>query len=80
MKSALKWTAVAVAALAVVVIAALLIIPTFIDVNKFKPELEKYLARRPAGRVTSAMTCAEPVPVGGGVLFRPEARQHPGVR
>ena len=44
MKSALKWTAVAVVALAVVVIGALLIIPSFIDVNKFKPELERYVS------------------------------------
>lgn len=44
MKSVLKWTAIAVAALAVVVIGALLIIPSFIDVNKFKPELEKYVS------------------------------------
>lgn len=44
MKSALKWTAVAVVALAVVVIGALLIIPSLIDVNKFKPELERYVS------------------------------------
>ena len=44
MKSALKWTAVAVVSLAVVVIGALLIIPSLIDVNKFKPELERYVS------------------------------------
>ena len=37
MKAALKWTAIVIAALLVVVISALLIIPKFIDVNKYKP-------------------------------------------
>lgn len=57
MKSALKWTAIAVAALAVVVIGALLIIPSFIDVNKFKPEFEKYVSE----------TTGRPMSVGGDV-------------
>lgn len=57
MKSALKWTVIAVAALVVVVIGALLIIPSFIDVNKFKPELEKYVSEA-TGR---------PLSVGGDV-------------
>jgi AsmA protein len=57
MKSALKWTAIAVAGLAVVVIGALLIIPSFIDVNKYKPELEKYVSEA-TGR---------PLSVGGDV-------------
>jgi AsmA protein len=43
MKSALKWTAVVVAALVVVVIGALLVIPKFIDANTYKPALEKYV-------------------------------------
>jgi len=40
MKSILKWTAVVAAALAVVVIGALLIIPHFIDANRYTPMLE----------------------------------------
>jgi len=43
MKSALKWSAVVVVALLVVVIGGLLIIPRFIDVNRYKPDLEKYV-------------------------------------
>ncbi|MGE5258036.1 MAG: AsmA family protein [Hyphomicrobiales bacterium] len=44
MRAVLKWTAIVVVALVVVVIGALLIIPGFIDVNKYKPELEKYVS------------------------------------
>jgi AsmA protein len=43
MKSTLKWTAVVVAALIVVVIGALLVVPHFIDANRYKPLLEKYV-------------------------------------
>lgn len=43
MKAAIKWTAIVVTALVVAVIGALLILPKFIDVNQFKPELEKYV-------------------------------------
>jgi len=43
MKSALKWTAVVVAALIVIVIGALLIIPNFIDANRYKPDIEKFV-------------------------------------
>ena len=57
MRSALKWTAIAVAALVVVVIGALLIIPGFIDANKYKPELEKYVSE----------TTGRPLSVGGDV-------------
>jgi AsmA protein len=57
MKSLLKWTAVVAAALAVVVIGALLIIPHFIDANRYKPMLEKYV-REATGR---------PLSVGGDV-------------
>ena len=52
MRSALKWTAIAVAALVVVAIGALLIIPSFIDANKYKPELEKYVSET-TGRLLS---------------------------
>jgi AsmA protein len=57
MRSALKWTVIAVIALVVVVIGALLIIPGFIDVNKYKPELEKYVSE----------TTGRPLSVGGDV-------------
>ncbi len=40
MKSFLKWGAIIVGCLAVVIIAALLIIPQFVDVKKYKPVLE----------------------------------------
>lgn len=40
MKSFLKWGAIIVGCLAVVIIAALLIIPMFVDVQKYKPVLE----------------------------------------
>ncbi len=40
MKSTLKWAAIIVGCLVVVVIAAMLIIPMFIDVQKYKPVLE----------------------------------------
>lgn len=43
MKSALKWTAIVAAALIVVVIGALLVIPHFIDAGRYKPEIEKYV-------------------------------------
>jgi AsmA protein len=43
MKSALKWTALVVAALIVVVIGALLVIPAFLDANRYKSDLEKYV-------------------------------------
>jgi len=40
MKSTLKWGAIIVGCLAVVIIAALLIIPMFVDVQKYKPVIE----------------------------------------
>ena len=40
MKGFLKWGAIIVGCLAVVIIAALLIIPMFVDVQKYKPVLE----------------------------------------
>jgi AsmA protein len=57
MRSALKWAVIAVIALVVVVIGALLIIPGFIDVNKYKPELERYVTE----------TTGRPLSVGGDV-------------
>jgi AsmA protein len=44
MKKALKWGAIIMISLIVVVIAALLIIPMFVDLQKYKPELEKYVS------------------------------------
>jgi AsmA protein len=43
MKSALKWTLVVAVALAVVIVGALLVIPHFIDANRYKPLVEKYV-------------------------------------
>jgi AsmA protein len=43
MKSALKWSTIVAAALIVVVIGALLIIPHFMDANRYKPRLEQYV-------------------------------------
>jgi AsmA protein len=40
MKSFLKWGAIIIGCLAVIIIAALLLIPTFVDVQKYKPVLE----------------------------------------
>jgi AsmA protein len=57
MKAALKWTAIVFAALIVVVVSALLITPKFIDVNRYKPELEKYVLEK-TGR---------PLVVGGDI-------------
>jgi AsmA protein len=44
MKAALKWTAVVVAVLVVVVIGALLVIPHFIDARQFKAPIEQYIS------------------------------------
>lgn len=40
MKSFLKWGAIIIGCLAVVIIAAMLLIPMFVDVQKYKPVLE----------------------------------------
>ena len=40
MKNFLKWGAIVVGCLVVVIIAALLIIPMFVDVQKYKPVIE----------------------------------------
>ncbi len=57
MKQALKWSALAVIALIVVAIGALLVIPKFLDANRYKPELERYVLEA-TGR---------PLTVGGDV-------------
>ena len=44
MRATLKWAGLVVVCLVVVVIAALLIIPAFVDVKQFKTPLEKYLS------------------------------------
>lgn len=44
MKSFLKWGAIIIGSLAVVIIAALLIIPRFVDLQKYKPMLESKVA------------------------------------
>jgi AsmA protein len=41
---AVKWIAIVVGGLIVVVIVALLLIPLFVDVQKYKPEIEKQVA------------------------------------
>ncbi len=44
MGKGLKWILVIVGGLVVVVIAALIILPFFLDINKYKPEIEKRVA------------------------------------
>ena len=44
MKKALKWGGIIFVSFVVVVIAALLIIPMFVNLEKYKPELEKYVS------------------------------------
>jgi AsmA protein len=51
MKSALKWLAIVAAALIVVVIGALVIIPHFMDANRYKPELEQYVLEKTGRRL-----------------------------
>ncbi|RJQ48950.1 MAG: AsmA family protein [Desulfobacteraceae bacterium] len=41
MKKALKWLGIGVVALGVLVIAAVIVIPLFVDINQYKPLLEK---------------------------------------
>ncbi|MFO7971868.1 MAG: AsmA family protein [Desulfobacterales bacterium] len=45
MKNVLKWGIILIASLVVIIIAAMLIIPRVVDVQKYKPELEKKIAR-----------------------------------
>lgn len=52
MKSALKWSAIVAAALIVVVIGALLIIPHIMDGNRYKPELEQYVLEKTGRRLS----------------------------
>lgn len=52
MKSALKWSTIVAAALIVVVIGALLIIPHFMDANRYKPELEQYVLEQTGRRLS----------------------------
>ena len=44
MKKALKWGAIICVSLVVIVIAALVIISLLVDVNKYKPEIEKLVS------------------------------------
>ena len=48
MKSFLKWSAIIVGCLVIIVIAALLIIPMFIDVQKYKPMVEEKVTALPS--------------------------------
>jgi AsmA protein len=45
MKKAVKWIAIVVGGLIVLVIAALLIIPSFVDLQKYKPQIEEQVAQ-----------------------------------
>jgi AsmA protein len=45
MKKVLKWGSIVIASLVVIIIAAILIIPRVVDVQKYKPELEKKIAQ-----------------------------------
>jgi AsmA protein len=44
MKKLLKWGVIVIASLVVIIIAAILIIPRVVDVQKYKPVLEKKIA------------------------------------
>jgi len=68
-EAALKWTAIVIAALLVVVISALLIIPKFIDVNKYKPELEKYVLEATGRPLTVGGDVSLSLFPGAGVSF-----------
>ena len=52
MKRLLKWGVIVIASLVVIIIAAILIIPRVVDVQKYKPELEKRIAQA-SGRTFS---------------------------
>ena len=41
MKKVIKWTSIGVGILVVLVIAALIIVPMFVDIQKYKPEIEQ---------------------------------------
>ncbi|MGD9260011.1 MAG: AsmA family protein, partial [Desulfobacterales bacterium] len=45
MKGAIKWGLIIVGCMIVVVIAALLIVPMFIDIQKYKPMIEEKVAQ-----------------------------------
>jgi AsmA protein len=45
MKKVLKWGIIVIVSLVVIIIAAILIIPRVVDVQKYKPELEKKIAQ-----------------------------------
>ena len=55
MKKVIKWTSIGVGILVLLVIAALLIVPMFVDIQKYKPEIEK--------RVSDAV--GRPFTIGG---------------
>jgi len=59
MKKVIKWLCIIVSGLLVLVIAALLIVPRFVDFQKYKPEIEK--------RVTEAT--GRPFTLGGDISF-----------
>jgi AsmA protein len=59
MKKVMKWLAIVAGALIVLIIAALLIIPMFIDVQKYKPEIESQV-KKVTGR---------PFKIGGELRF-----------
>ena len=44
MGRAIKWILITIGGLIILVIAALLIIPLFVDMQKYKPEIEKKVA------------------------------------
>ena len=44
MGKGLKWILIIGGGLTIFVIAALIIIPFFVDINKYKPEIEKWVA------------------------------------
>ena len=60
MKKAIKWLLIAVGSLVALVIVALLVIPMFVDVQEYKPVIEKRFRRRPADRLRSMVISGSP--------------------
>ena len=55
MKKVIKWTSIGVGILVLIVIAALIVIPMFVDIQKYKPQIEQ--------RVSEAV--GRPFTIGG---------------
>ena len=77
---ALKWMVLVVGALIVLVIAALVIIPNFVDVQRFKPEIEKRVSEATGRPFTiNGDLDLSLFPWAGVGLLRPSSRESKGV-